>query len=176
MDEREREILLAKLRETREVFVAEVRGISERQARWKPTPEAWSILECAEHVAVAEQRMFGLLSKKATPLPDGVARAGREDEILAHGTDRTKKFKAPEGATPNGHFNTLADALEAFEAARSETIAYIECCVEDLRSRETVHAAFGPITAQECLALLTIHPARHSLQVREIRQHSEFPL
>jgi DinB superfamily len=175
VDEQERQSILAKLRETRKAFLDEVHGVSEDQARWKPAPERWSILECAEHVAVAERRMLDRLTKEARPLARAVARPGREDEILAGGTDRTKKFKAPEGAAPAGRFATLAEAVRAFDANRSETIAYIEGCREELRSRETVHPLFGSITAQECLALLTIHSARHALQVREVRHYPQFP-
>jgi hypothetical protein len=175
MDELERHFILAKLQETRETFCGEVKGVGEDQARWKPAPEIWSILECAEHVAVAEQRMLYLLTKKTTPLVEGVARVGREHEILARGTDRTKKFKAPEGASPVGRFETLNEALAAFKANRSQTITYIEGCQEELRTRETTHPLLGLVTAQECLALLVVHPARHALQVREIRQHPQFP-
>jgi DinB superfamily len=175
VDEQERQSILAKLRETREAFLGAVQGVSEDQARWKPAPEIWSILECAEHVAVAERRMLDRLTKETKPLAGGAARPGREQEILAGGTDRSKKFKAPEGAAPAGRFAILAEALAAFDASRSETIAYIEGCGDDLRSRETMHPLFGSITARECLALLTIHSARHALQVREIREYPQFP-
>jgi hypothetical protein len=32
------------------------------------------------------------------------------------------------------------------------------------------HPIGGMVTAQECLAILAMHPARHAAQVREIRQ------
>src|SRR5579862_3119795 len=175
MDDQERRLMLAKLRETREAFLTEVQGVSEDQARWKPGPERWSILECTEHVAVVERRMLGRITKECVPLAGGANRAGRDHEILAWGADRTKKLKAPEGAVPAARFSTLAEALSAFRTNRSETIAYIEGCQEDLRGRETTHPLLGLLTAQECLALLTIHPARHALQVREIRLDPKFP-
>lgn len=175
MDERVRQLILAKLRETQQIFLAESQDVSEEQARWKPAPECWSILECAEHVAVAEQGMLYLLTKRTTPRLGAPRGAGREQDFLARGTDRTKKFKAPERAAPSGRFATLVEALSAFEANRSRTIAYIEGCQADLRADELFHPLVGPVTAQECLALLTIHPARHALQVRELRQHPQFP-
>jgi hypothetical protein len=100
---------------------------------------------------------------------------GREEGFLIRGTDRSKKFIAPETARPTGRFGKLADAVNAFQANRSRTIAYIESCRDELRDLETAHPLFGPVTARECLALLTVHPARHAQQVRELRNHPLFP-
>lgn len=87
MDEHERQFILGNLREARETLLVETRGVSERQSRWKPTSDRWSILECVEHVAVAEDGLFYLLSKRATPLVELTVGVGREQEILARGAD-----------------------------------------------------------------------------------------
>jgi len=175
MDESERQFILGNLQETRETFLAETKTVREDQARWKPTSDRWSILECAEHVAVSEEGMFYLLTREAMPLGTLTVCVGREREILARGTDRSKKFTAPETMAPTGRFATLAEALRTFQENRSRTITYVEGCGQELCNQEVVHPLFGRVTANECLALLTIHPARHSLQVRELRQHPQFP-
>ena len=175
MDDHERQLALQKLRETSETFLTEVREVIEVQAIWKPAPDRWSILECIEHVAIAERGMFHLMTRKLTPFARANDSPGREDGFFTRGTDRSKKLIAPETARPSGRFANLAEAVNTFEANRSHTIAYIESCQEELRRLEVVHPLFGPVTARECLALLTVHPARHAQQVRELRNHPQFP-
>jgi hypothetical protein len=175
VDERERDQVLTKLRETRDGFLSSVQGIGEKQAVWKPAPERWSALECAEHVAIVEKRMFNRLTAEVMPRVGGSAGVGREQTILDSGADRSRKFQAPPAASPSGTFTTIEEAVEAFRMRRFETMRWVENCREELRAMQTNHPAFGEITAQECLALLIIHPARHALQVHELRQHPQFP-
>ncbi len=62
-----------------------------------------------------------------------------------------------------------------FTKGRDQSIAFIAATPLDLRAVDVQHASFGLITAQECLALLTIHPARHAAQIRELREDPNFP-
>ena len=177
MDDREHQFFLGKLNETRDVFLNQVRGVSEERARWKPGPDRWSILDCAEHVALVEQRMFDLLTQRMAPCASAepIAGTGREYAILTKGADRSEKLKAPEPAQPNGRFATLGEAVAAFEERRARSIAYVGGCKTDLRALEGLHGGLGRVTAQEVLSLLTIHPARHALQIGEIRADPSFP-
>lgn len=173
MDEQERKQTLELLERTRKEYVSAVAGLTDEEARWKPAPDRWSALECTEHVALAEGRMLRLIREKAAPNSKPI-QPGREAQILSTGADRTQKRVAPEGARPAGRYATLAEALRAFEQGRDATIAYIAQEPRDLRAVDVEHALLGWITAQECLALLTIHPARHAAQVRELREHPRF--
>ena len=152
-------------------FVSALDGVSEAEAVWKPAPDRWSALECAEHVAVAEALMFRAVRHPtpiAAPAPDD---RSREERVRkgALAPDRSRKGVAPEGTGPRGRFASLSEAVAQFVASRERAIRYVETCSEDLRSLSTMHPFVGRITCQECLWLLIGHPVRHAEQIREIR-------
>jgi hypothetical protein len=61
--ERERETALALLDRSKIAVLNAVDGVSEEQARWKPMPERWSILEYIEHLAVSDDGLVALVKK-----------------------------------------------------------------------------------------------------------------
>ena len=58
--DRERETALALLTRSRGVVLNAVEGVTETQARWRPAPERWSILEYIEHLAVSDDGLVEL--------------------------------------------------------------------------------------------------------------------
>jgi hypothetical protein len=165
----DKQLLLDSLRQSRDAFLSALDGVREAEAVWKPEPGRWSMLECAEHVAIAEAAMFRAV-RHGTPIVEPAPADGtREERFRTGALDRGRKFAAPEGALPRGRFATLAEAVEQFVATRERTILYVDSCAEDLRGLSTVHPAFGRVTYLECLWLLIGHPVRHAEQIREIR-------
>jgi len=169
MEEHDRQKMLSVLERTRDDFLNAVAGVSEDQARLKPSSDRWSILECAEHVVSAERGMFTAITQRSAPLssPNG---HGREEGFLRNGTDRSRKFTTAASLAPTGRIATLADAVERFRELRAHTIAFVTACRADLRDLEVPHPIGGLISGQECLALLAVHPARHAAQIREVRE------
>ena len=174
MDERERRAMQQMLDRTRDEFLASLDGVTDAQARWRPAADQWSVLDCAEHVAVAERGMLRLVSELATPRADA-NETGREEQIVAATLDRTRPLSAPQPVHPRGRFATLADAVDRFRSNRHATTAFVAGCELDLRHLETQHPLHGRITASECLYLLATHPSRHAAQVRELRADVAFP-
>lgn len=169
MDANDRDQILKLLAQTRETFIAATAGITDEQSRIRPASDQWSVLDCAEHVAIAEFGMLNMLGTNLVPAkPSGDS--GREEFFLQSATNRTKKFSAPERAHPKGRFPTLAAALSQFQQNRSRTIEFIEHCDKDMRAHSITHPAVGPVTGQEFLILMAAHPARHAVQIREVRQ------
>jgi hypothetical protein len=169
MDENEKRLLLESLRLSQEAFLGALDGVTEAEAVWKPVPERWSVLECTEHVAIAEGLMFRAVGH-GTPIADPATHdRGREERFRNEAVDRRRRFVAPEMTQPRGRFASLAAAMEQFVASRERAIRYVESCADDLRGLSTVHPAFGRITCHECLLLLIGHPVRHAEQIREIR-------
>ncbi len=159
--------LLAKLREGREVYLRIVRGIPEEASRLRNSEDSWSILECAEHVALAERgMMFALQHRRPTDAAPDFARDQMVEQIIS---DRTRKATAPEPSRPTGRFANLAVAIREFEAARAETLAFIQNNNEDLR-KCTVKHPFGIFDAYQVLMIMALHPQRHALQIEEIRR------
>jgi uncharacterized damage-inducible protein DinB len=169
MDESDRQKMLSVLERTRDDFLNAVAGITEEQARLKPSSDRWSILECAEHVVSAERGMFTSITQRSAPLssPNG---HGREDGFLRNGTDRSRKYTTSPSLVPTGRVATLADAIKRFRELRAHTIEFVAACRTDLREIEVPHPIGGLVTGLECLALLAVHPARHAAQIREVRQ------
>ena len=54
LTEKERQTAIHLLTETRSLLIDAVEGVTDAQAKWKPEPDRWSILEYVEHLAVAD--------------------------------------------------------------------------------------------------------------------------
>ncbi|MCU1238166.1 MAG: hypothetical protein JWP63_6133 [Candidatus Solibacter sp.] len=161
------EQILERLRSGREQYLAALAGIPEERASVKPPADGWSILECAEHVAVVELGLFRRITSQSTVLREETGRH-REALYIAHALDRSRKLAAPEPARPSGRFTTLGEAAEAFGKHRDRTILWVETCGENLRLRSLEHPALGTMNVYECLILMAMHPLRHLQQMREL--------
>ena len=169
MNDQTRAEYLSILARTRDDFLLSLAGITEEQSRQKPAPDSWSILECTEHVVAAERGMFIGITQRCTPRTSPGA-MNREQEFLRSVADRARKLVAPEFVRPTGRYATLAEAVEKFREHRHRTIEFVSTCRDDLHAVELQHPVAGMVTAQECLAILAMHPSRHAAQIREIRQ------
>jgi uncharacterized damage-inducible protein DinB len=163
----DRDELLEKLNSGRDEFLASVEGVAEEQAAAKPVT-GWSILECAEHVAIVEENLRRHLMEQSTPTESEMSRE-REAFFAAVAANRGRKIQAPEVARPCGRFTTLREAVECFCRNREQTIAYIASCQDDLRRLTTDHPMIGAASGQEIIILMIAHPFRHAAQVRELR-------
>lgn len=161
--------LLNVLREGGEAFLLSVAGVSETASRLRPEENRWSVLECAEHVAVAEEVMLALVTgERKTRNAEKPRRDGR---ILRSGTDRSVRFDASDQSRPGGRFSTLAEAIAHFQAVRERTLRLVAETNEDLRATEVTHPhqAVGVISSYECLLLMGTHAQRHALQIEEVK-------
>ena len=163
----EKQEVLSRLRSGREVFLAAVSGVTAEQAMRRAAEDAWSILDCAEHVVVAEQFMSGAVEKRrpATEAPDHA----KDALVRTIGLDRGKKLIAPERSCPTGRFSTLEEAVAAFETARARTVAIAEHIEEDLRATTVMHALAGVIDSYQALLLIALHGERHADQIQKMR-------
>jgi DinB superfamily len=169
MDTAVREKNLALLAEGTNALLESVAGVSEEQARMHPAADRWSVLECVEHVVLAENRMFDLLAKESGPAA-AVSDGSREERVRFRSVDRENKFQAPEFSKPTGRFSSLVAAVDEFRRCRARTANYLTRCEDELRARTAKHPVVGPVSCQELLIILSLHPARHAQQIREVRQ------
>jgi hypothetical protein len=161
--------LLEALRKGEEAFLCSVAGVSETDCRLRPAENRWSVIECAEHVAVAEEVMLGLVTGERKPRNPEEPR--RDDRILRSGSDRSRRFDASNQSQPRGRFSTLGEAVAHFRAVRERTLRLVEETSEDLRATEVMHPhrAVGVISTYECLLLMGSHAQRHALQIEEVK-------
>ena len=160
--------LLETLRKGEEAFLHSVAGVSEATCRLRSAEDRWSVLECAEHVAVAEEVMLGLVTGERKLRNAEEPR--RDGRILRSGIDRSMRFNASAQSRPRGRFSTLAEAVAYFRAVRERTLRLVEETSEDLRATEVMHPhpVVGVISTYECLLLMGSHAQRHALQIEEV--------
>jgi len=168
MAPKERTEIIEHLERSRQEFIAAVAGLSESQAKARPDPQRWSVLDCVEHVAMVEERFQGWLhgaKKLDAPRVD----KAKEADLTARTPDRSSRVKAPEAVVPAGRFQTLAQALEQFNAGRTRSIQFAEERSEDLYSLAAEHPRFGPLNGMELLIIVAGHSRRHGEQIKETR-------
>jgi hypothetical protein len=159
------------LRSGLETLIQATHGVTVESARRKPDAGTWSILECMEHVAVAEEHMLAQI-KSASKADIPFLNKGREALIRKRGADRAHKVEAPEVAKPIGRFQTLDQASQHFLTFRRMTIEFVEKCDSDLRELITTHPIVGQVNCYEMLLIMSAHPFRHAEQIKEIRARS----
>jgi hypothetical protein len=174
----ERAYLIEQLELSKKDVLASVSGLTDAQWRFKPAPAVWSVAECAEHIVLAEDYLFGAAQDVLkTPVVARPATSNAQvDRALVAGIlDRSKKATAPEPIAPaGGKYATPDEAAREFIARRDKSIQYVKSTDADLR----VHAADGPLgqmDAYQFLLLLAAHSGRHNLQIREVEANPEYP-
>ena len=176
-DERERG--LSELQATRKLFLESVAGLSEAQWNFKPAPEVWSVGEVAEHIAVSEDTIFGLITErimKGPAEPDKKAGVeGKDQIILEKVVDRSVKVQAPEVLRPTHRFASQQALVDHFKESRDRTIAYVASTQDELRSHFGDHPLLKTMDGYQWLLLLSAHSHRHTLQIEEVKANPNFP-
>jgi len=168
MDQNEKTEIISRLQSGLDTLFLSINGLTEASATQKPDAGKWSVLECVEHIALAEDQMFAQLVS-ASKVDSPQVNKGREALIRKRGADRTYKIEAPDVARPKGNFRTLDDASRHFLASRQRTMDFVKNSDADLRAMMTVHPIMGPVNCYEMLLVMSAHPLRHSKQIEEIR-------
>jgi hypothetical protein len=138
-------------------------GMTEEQARFKPGPDDWSVLELLDHVVTVKRAMAVL----AASLSKGAWPPGFTEE------SQSEDFQ--DGVT-FVHFNTLSEAREAVDAAHNELMAFIATIDDDMNTeKEFRHFFFGSFNCREWVAFQRIHDADHAPGIGKIKASPGFP-
>jgi len=175
--DKEREAALDSLARTRQVLLDAVEGVTDVQARWKPAPERWSILEYVEHLAVSDDALIALIrrSLQDPPRPETEEeRHAREQKIRATPMPRGVNH-APDMLKPGARFASLSEAVAAFLDARGRTTEYARTTQEDLRSHFASHSVLGPLDGYQWLTANARHVENHCAHIRELKTLESFP-
>lgn len=144
-------------------------GVDDSLAHRKPPTGGWSILECVEHVALSERALLAQVNH-ATPVEQPLENPLRESRILERGKDRSRPVVCPAPALPTGRFRSIDEALADFDRVRATTIRGLMEFAGDPRRLTAAHPVIpGPVNLVEIWLTMAVHPARHALQIREIR-------
>jgi hypothetical protein len=137
-----------------EAIRALVQGISDEQARWKPSPDEWSILEVINHLYDEEIEDF------RTHL----------DLILHHPSDPWPRID-PQGWVTERQYNALevAKSLDNFLDARKESLAWLEGLTSP-NWEAAFQVPWGQIAAGDMLASWVAHDLLHLRQLVELHR------
>jgi len=153
-----------------------IANVTDAQWKFKPAPERWSVAEVAEHIALSEEALYNLVTKKIASMPPDASKKSEvtDEEVLKRVADRTNRANAPEFLRPANKWPTREALAEHFKASRDRTIEYVEKTSDDLRSRVVKHPV-GMIDGYQWLLLIAAHTQRHVDQINEVKQSSGYP-
>ena len=175
----ERDRAMSHLHATRKFFLDSVANLTAAQWNFKAAPDRWSIAECAEHIAVSEDSLFDLVTKKIMVAPPSASVPTNQKEIdeplLKRLVDRSEKAQAPEFLQPKRRWTDMAELVSHFKGSRDRTIAYVQSTPDNLRSHLAPHPAFKQLDAYQWILVIAGHSERHTLQINEVKQQPGYP-
>jgi len=168
----ERSHLVAHLEMTRGWLIDEVSGLSRPQLEFRPSKDAWNILEVLEHLVVVRPIYWSDLQKALQGKPAKRLLTSNDADILWYGIDRTRREVAIPPERPPGRLRDLGKGLDAYRAQHAKLLEYVKTTKDDLRS---YYVERQGCDAYQWALLITTHEQRHILQIREIKSHPDFP-
>ena len=144
--------LISQMSQDAERVRALVQGASEQQARWKPNPDSWSMLEVVNHLLDEEREDFRV----------------RLDYTL-HRPDQPWPPIDPGGWVTERQYNQqdLEATLAQFRSERDASIAWLRgLSAPDWDT--TREAPWGPIRAGDLFASWVAHDLLHTRQLVEL--------
>src|ERR1700674_4557637 len=69
LSQADRDKAVAELQDARQMFSDATKGLSPAQWNFKAGPDRWSIAECAEHIALSEDFIFGIVTTRIVTSP-----------------------------------------------------------------------------------------------------------
>lgn len=164
------------LEQTRDAIVLSIKGLSDAQLHYKPAPDRWSVAECLEHIALAEDYLFTNVTQNVIKAGPGAANrdtAKIDGMVLAMIPDRSHKAQAPPDLVPTGRW-TPDETLKHFLASREKTIDFMQS-TPDLRAHAVDSPLGQQLDAYEWLLFIAAHSDRHTKQIEEVKADPNFP-
>ena len=168
----DRQHLIAHLEMTESWLVDEVSHLSPAQLHFRPTPTSWSILDCVEHLTLAEPEYWKMYQQSMKARASRSESPSEDIDRLWYGIDRTQRGKTVESETPKARFTDIAPALQAFQSLRATILSYVRTTQEDWRHHMIPE---WDRDGYQWLVMVSAHSQRHILQIREIKHSAGFP-
>ena len=175
----ERQKLFDYLRSSEEKFLALIDGVGEEAWAWKPTPQRWSVGECAEHIVRTERSLFET-AQQALAAPENSEWAektkDKSDFIERVMPDRTGRAQAPQEVRPTDGL-TKDQVMDQFRATREDLAKLMEDQTLPLKSHTVEHPfpVFGTLNAYQWILYVPLHTIRHSKQIEEVKATAGYP-
>jgi hypothetical protein len=168
---------LAYLESTKKGVLDATKGLSEAQWNFKPASDKWSVAECVEHIAAAEDLIRGMAVDKVMKAPAAPGRdtAKIDAGIMAMIPDRSQKAQAPDELKPTNRFGSPEGSLKHFVESRTTTENFLKD-TPDLRAHAVDSPMGGPkLDTYEWVLFVSAHSQRHTKQIEEVKVDPNFP-
>jgi hypothetical protein len=128
-------------------------GVSESQARFRPSPDEWSVADVLRHVDAAMRS------------------TGRIIEALATGKEARPDMNAPPVLEDEG--KTLAELRDGVAASYDEVRAAVAAIPDGPAT--ALHPFFGDLNSKEWAAFVYVHSRDHADQIEKVKAAPGFP-
>jgi hypothetical protein len=167
------------MNETRARLRARLDHLSSSEENARSSPDAWSVKEIAEHLAIIEERLSKLFPVMVTKAEAGglQRRPGEPFHPVSVESmverSRREKYTAPDEVRPTGA-GSVADSINRLNRSR-ETIQALRPRLEalDLTNVTYPHPVFGQLSAYQWLIFLGAHEDRHLRQIESAMASAE---
>jgi hypothetical protein len=176
--EAERKYLLENLIRSRDELKKETEKLSEKQWRFKESPDRWSINEVVEHLAIYEMLFDRQISQSLSGDPQPELNASSKHDSTFYNfimenkphvtSDYTKPFTY---GNPMG-LNDLKNNISWFVKMRNESIDYVKSTTDDLRA---FYLTSGRPNVHQVYIYAFGHVDRGLRQIRKIKKHANYP-
>jgi len=155
--------IAATVQDGHDAVIRNLAGLSDAQARFKPSPGDWSVLETMAHIVTVKRIMAALSTSLGSgKLPPGFGPQFEEE-------------RAQDGVTAV-RFDTIAGARDAADAAHRDLLAFIAGVDSADTTLTFRHFFFGAMNARQWACFQYIHDGDHAPQILRIRQSAGFPV
>ena len=164
------------LDKTKQGVLDATKGLSEAQWNFKAGPDRWSIAQCVEHIAAAEDYIRGLVVEKvmAAPAVPGRDLKKTDDSVIAMIPDRSQKAQAPEPLVPTNRYGSPEASLKHFEASRATTVEFLRT-TPGLRDHAMDSPMGTKLDGYQFVLLIAAHSERHTKQILEVKADPNYP-
>jgi len=160
--------------------LAEVEGISQRQADWRPAHDHWSLGEVLHHLVLAEGIAGKVVSVAVKRVAEAESLPPYPAEVdafswRAPSPDDRWLVRVPEPAAPN-HGQPIDALREAFTTQRALTEKVLQRLTQiDPRAITTVHPLIGEMNAAQWYLFCEYHMRVHLRQMKDAKAAPAFP-
>jgi hypothetical protein len=176
LSQADRDKALQYLESTKQAVLESAKGLSPAQLNYKPGPDRWSVAECLEHIASAEDFLRTMITEQVMKSADVPGRdvAKIDAGILQGVPDRSVKRQAPEPIKPSNKYGSAEASEKHFVESRATTEALLKN-TPDLRQHAMVFVSGPPMDAYEWILVIAAHSERHTKQIEEVKASPGFP-
>jgi hypothetical protein len=175
---KERRLIIDKLKESKMAVLKSVTGLSEKQLNFKISADKWSIKECLLHITLDENSLWNradaALKKPADRQKKKETKLNDQEVLSILTTGEQKKQVLENFKLEKPQWKTSKEALAAFKDKRNELIKFAKTSTDDMRNH-VLQMPIGQIDTYQMILYISAHTKYHIAQIEEIKADPAFP-